>query len=157
MTSKTKLFIALAIVAFAGTAFAVAESKYDIINSPLPQWFQSGLYIGSAGSNPVRNQTNKLTRIISSGRTYVNFGALDAGCAQSAAITVTGARTGDICVLGQDARTASNGIGGTNASADCAVTANDAAKVRICVTPSPTGTAVTVGDAGVNLLIISNQ
>lgn len=154
---KTRALIFVGVLAFAGVAFAVSEIRVDTIIGNIPQWIQPGLYIGSAAKNPPQNITNKVTGIFGSGLTYVNFGQLDAGCAQSDAITVTGAATGDICLLGNDIRTASNGIPGTNASADCAVTAANAVKVRVCVTPSPTGTAVTVGDAGVNVIVISNQ
>lgn len=154
---KKRALFAFAVLLVAGGAWAVGDINYENVNGRWPTWIKAGLYIGNGASNVVSNNKNKITRILGSGLTGVSFGALDAGCAQSGAITVTGARVGDICLLGQATDTAATGIGGTNASADCSVTASDAVKVRVCVTPSPTGTAVTVGDAGVNVMVLSNQ
>lgn len=43
-----------------GFAYAAREGFYEKINTTKPQWFPSGLYIGSNAKNPVSDTNNKI-------------------------------------------------------------------------------------------------
>ena len=81
--------------------------------------------------------TNVITRSLY-GTATIDFAAIaasantTAGCEDSTAITVTGAKIGDACIVGAPA-TVADIDGGKNSRFECFVSAVDAVKVRHCV------------------------
>lgn len=116
-------------------AFAVVQGKgtVDTVNSPKPQWFQSGVYLGSAAKNPLSDVKNKQayhlcgTLVEDLGSTGGTMSAIDTYCVESAAKTITGCAFNDQVTLGID-QALPNAFGVINAY----VSAADTVKVRAC-------------------------
>lgn len=141
-----RIAITLALVLAGSIALGAAEPIYELVSTLRPTWFQSGIYIGPASQNPVRNTTNKITSSLT-GSIAVDFDS-DAGtCVDSSAITVTGAKLGDPCIVG------SSIAWEANQEFSCYVSAADAVKVRFC----PAGTAADPASATYNVRLLSNQ
>ncbi len=82
--------------------FAAAEPTVDVISSAFPQWFQSGIYIGSPATNPIQSTTNKITNMLATPWTSWDFPAIGGApvvptCSETVTITLTGASIGDDC------------------------------------------------------------
>lgn len=151
MNLKRLFIIALALTA-AG-AFALSDARVELVNTIWPTWFQSGLYVGTASTNPPSDTKNKITKTLGASIDY-NFAASTILCLDSASVTVTGASKGDPCFVGVESSTLyTDGGSLVNGTFSCVVTAANTAVVRYC----PAGTADNPGDAGFSLRVISNQ
>ncbi len=161
MKKSHKYLFMLAFALMGTLAFAIAESRVSIVNDPAPQGFVQGFYVGPlAGPNVIADVKNKTTRIIGASTTY-QLGTIGTSvgfttCAQTWAVTATGARTGDWCHvttnIGADGGTALP----TEALLSCDVTATNVVKGKMCYLVSDGG-SFAVGDAGFSFHITSNQ
>lgn len=150
------LFIALGIVAtalWAVGAYATSESLLDIISSVRPQWFQPGIYIGSAVSNPPQSILNKLTGFVSCSET-VDFTGSTTTQSTSSGCTASGARVGDACFVGwSTAGLATADAGVLQGVVQCKVTAANTVKFFYV----PNGTFSEPVSAAYNAFVFSNQ
>lgn len=138
MSKNFRIALAIGAVVVGGLATAKAIE-------PLVVWFKSGLYVGSTSVRS--SSTNRVSAIRQAVGSY-DFPVLDAGCAVSSAITVTGAAFGDVCVVSQ-----AELVPDQDSTLSCFVSASGAVKVRAC---SPVA-AVDPADAGLHVVVISNQ
>lgn len=129
MIKKIALF---AVVAFAGTAFAIQQ--LDLNLSARLAHTITGILIGPRSLFPTDTKINasRITRSLG-GSATINFGSTltAAGCLESSAITVTGARTGDACHVGSPVQVSWDG-GVLQAAYTCFVSATNEVKVRAC-------------------------
>lgn len=149
-TSLVVLAVVVGLMAGVGVAQNVRQLA-DII-SARPQVFTQPIHIGPAvGSDKVfPSSVSRITHLIGGTVTEDFAGATAGVCKDSAAITVTGAQVGDICIVSQPAAPlADAGIG---ASFSCLVTAADTAKVRACYEADSEPSSATF-----RVLVISNQ
>ena len=137
----------LAVTLIATFAFA-QEARIDVYRFT-PQWFTAGVYVGpEAAPNVAATRDNRVTRILG-GNYTVNFAvAQTITCVDSGNLTLTGARTGDLCLVTPPADGAS-----ANASFTCRVSAADTVLIRFCAH----GTAATPGSDTYRVNVISNQ
>lgn len=152
------IFAALAAV----TAFAVAESNLiDVMRGPKPLWIQPKLYLGAAVDNPPSDTQNGISGTFAK-TTSLDVGVTDAGtCVQSAAITLTGANVGDVCILGLPIggeATLLDGGGGASegrGAFSCFVSAADAVKIQFC-SHAPLGTELNPDPRSFNIRVFGN-
>lgn len=147
-------------------AFAVKENV-DKVTSPNPQWFQKGIYVGTAAKNPASNTLNKVTN--TSGAEYAwDFGSLSGSpssllptCEATGRVTLTGgAAIGDNCDV--QAFGIANADGGTAlayevAAPRCHVIATNTAISVFCAAHMSDGGSVNIPDAGLRIRTWSNQ
>lgn len=155
---KNKLLIAallaslVAVVAYAqvnprtlGDIFgykAVVITKDTGVNDPRA----GALHIGRL-NREFPSTDHRITRLLRGSYT-VNFStSRTIVCEDSGNLTLTGARTGDLCLVTPPADGS-----GTNASFTCRVSATDTVIIRFC----PHGTAVTPGSDTYALMVLSN-
>jgi len=136
---KNKI-LAVAALLLAGTAFAVSES-IDKFNNPRPVQFASGIYVGSDASLVAANVKNKLTRVLGT-TTTIDFTTQTVGRQESSAVTVTGARTGDRCIVTPNATAAA-----LAAQFTCYVSATNAVKVVFVPLSEQIGTTAALDGA----------
>lgn len=109
------------------------------------QVFRGGFWSGSVAS---RASGNRVTGMYESSAT-IDFASATTTCADSTAITVTGAAVGDPCAVGYDGAT----VNAANSSFSCYVSAADAVKVRHCAA----GTASDPTSATFRVRVISSR
>lgn len=126
MRSLFKLGIVAALVAFVGVAYAAA---YDRTERGKVQ-FKDGIGIGSTLA-----AGDRITKALATTSVY-DPASVTATCTESAAITVTGAAVGDVCLVGPPVA-----AGTMNVSLTCYVSAANAAKIKVC---NPTAGAIDV-------------
>lgn len=121
------------LIALCFAAVGVAQiQQLDLNLSQRLQAITGGILIMPASllTSNTKINDSKITRSLGASAT-INFASATDTCADSSAITVTGARTGDVCMVGPP-----TGIGTSDAGAtstfSCYVSANDAVKVRFC-------------------------
>lgn len=92
----------------AAVAFATAQGlgSVDIINSPKPQWIQSGVFLGTPAKNPISDIKNKQAYHLCGTMVY-DFPSIPAtgansGCQQGPGVTVTGCGFNNSVSLGID-------------------------------------------------------
>jgi len=131
--------IALAVLLFAGSAFAVAQ-QMDLNVSRFLTAFRTGILIGRHADNPSDTQINgnRITRSLGASAT-IDFAASSGAQELSSAITVLGARAGDACSVGPNAT-----AGALKGQFECFVSASDAVKVRFTPMSVQSGTATLV-------------
>jgi hypothetical protein len=136
----------LVVLTFGLSALAVQQLDLNLSGRLLA--LTSGILISptSLMTSDAKINANRITRSLA-GSATIDFVAGTIICTDSAAITVTGARTGDACDVGLPAAPAAN------SSFTCFVSASDAVKVRHC----PAGTAIDPASAVYNVRITSNQ
>lgn len=96
----------------AGVVYAARQGIGSVskINDPKPQWFVSGLFIGSNAKDPLQNTKNKLGHRLCFDKTYDapalggTFSALDTYCADTS-VTATGCKLGDSASVAVNATT----------------------------------------------------
>lgn len=139
--------IALLAVALFGTA-AFAIQQLDLNVSPRLQAILTGILIGpkSVNYNDTKINANRITRALG-GSATIDFASITTTCADSSAITVTGARAGDACSVGTPAAATAN------LSFTCYVSATNEVKVRACAA----GTAADAASATYYVRVISSQ
>lgn len=152
MKKAIVITLAALTVCIAGVAVAVPAERVDMVLSVMPQWFRSGIYVSGARIEPVKR--NKVTKILANTAIY-DFGGLSTvelgtPCADSDAITVTGAGFGDTCSMGLDQ------VISDYASLSCFVSAANAVKVRACAFQTDGG-EVDLPDASYTVRVISSQ
>ena len=149
---KTSIAVFAAVLVVAAIGFAQNVRQLADIISGRPQVFTQPVHIGPAiGSDKVFPSTSsRITQIIG-GSVTENFAGASAGvCKDSAAITVTGAQVGDMCIVSQPAAPLADA--GLGVSFSCLVTAANEAKVRACYDADAEPSSATF-----NVLVISNQ
>ena len=98
-----KKLLVIGILLVAAVAFAVADGKVELVNSPLAQWFQSGMYIGALRDNPAQDTQNKLTATCAGNVNFDFDGGNTIGTLEwSWPVACRGARVGDVCMLSVD-------------------------------------------------------
>jgi hypothetical protein len=142
-----KKALVLAGVLVGGLAFAQLALNVDIFNAR-PVLFSQPIHIGPAlGPNRVfPSSTSRVTRLLRADYT-IDFASATITCVDSAAQTLTGARTGDICLVSPPAGSTAN------TSFTCRVNAANQVTVRYC----PAGTAADPASGSYNVLVLSNQ
>lgn len=106
--------------------------------------FNAGIFVGPKS---VYSSTHKVTRILNAAYT-IDFATQTATCGDSAGQTLTGVRTGDVCVVSPPAASTANTM------FNCRVSATNTVIVRFC----PTGAgAVDPASGSYNVTVISNQ
>lgn len=128
--------IALAVLLVGATA-AFAIQQLDSSRSDRLQAWISGILIApkSLNTSDAVINTNRITRALGASAT-IDFAAGTIVCAESAAISVPGARSGDACSVGQLATLVNVDGGILNGSFSCRVSSADNVTVRHC----PSGT-----------------
>lgn len=144
-----KKLIAVSMLLLAGAAFAVSES-IDRWSNPRPIQFLSGIYVGSDASLVANNVTNKLTRVYGTTAT-IDFASTTVGVLESSAITVTGARTGDRCVVTPNATAAA-----LKAKFECYVSASNAVKVKFTPLSEQIGTSAALNGASPSVITVTS-
>jgi hypothetical protein len=130
-----------------GLAFAQIALNVDVFNAR-PLLFAQPVHIGPAiGPNRVfPSSVSRVTRLLRGDYT-IDFASSTITCVDSAAQTLTGARTGDICIVSPPAGSTAN------TSFTCRVSAANQVIVRYC----PAGTAADPASGVYNVLLLSNQ
>lgn len=105
--------------------------------------FNGGIFVGPKS---VYSSTHKVTRILNGAYT-IDFASSTITCVDSAGQTLTGARTGDVCVVSPPAASTANTM------FNCRVSATNTVIVRYC----PAGTAADPASGSYNVTVISNQ
>ena len=123
----------------------VAESRFDLVNSPQPQLFRSGLYVGSASVSPESDQDNKISSTLSTTLTY-DAPALVAGLGHKVTVALSGAEVGSPCMVGARAH-GSNSID-PSLSIQCAVESTGVVSLRFLNGNVDGGASIDPGDAG---------
>lgn len=99
---KNYRLLFLLLVLFTLGAFAVSDKRVDLYNSPMPAWFQAGLYIGEVRANSPQDTLNKITSTCA-GQVSFDFDAGQAGDFRWSPIAVcNGAKLNDICEVNSD-------------------------------------------------------
>lgn len=138
----------LASIAVLAATLAVAATQLDLDVSRYLHAFTTGLVISPKSLlSDTQIASNRITRSLS-GSATIDFAAGTIVCEDSAAITVTGARANDVCLVGLTTT-----AGAANSSFTCYVSASDAVKVRHC----PAGTASNPASQAYYVRIFSNQ
>lgn len=135
-----KLFILLAVATLATVVLAQSNGLINIDFAP--RLTQGGLYIGNLGGAA---STNRITQAFAGSVTH-DFVSATITCADSAAITLTGAKVGDSCFVGLNAAPG-------NANFTCYVSALNTVLVHFC----PAGTAVDPASQVFNVRVFSAQ
>ncbi len=137
--------IAVAVLSIAGIALA-QDSRLDLYRFNA-QWFTRGIYVGPEAAPNVSSTTaNRVSRILGGAYT-LDFATATITCNDSAGQTLTGARTGDTCIVGPPAAATAN------TSYSCRVSAADTVVIRYCAS----GTAADPASATYNVTVISSQ
>lgn len=105
--------------------------------------FNDGIFVGPKS---VYSSTHKVTRILNGAYT-IDFASSTITCVDSAGQTLTGARTGDVCVVSPPAASTANTM------FNCRVSATNTVIVRYC----PAGTAADPASGSYNVTVISHQ
>lgn len=144
------LTFTLAVVAFAqvpaqtlGDIFgykAVVVTKAPGVGDPRA----GALHIGRL-NREFPSTTHRITRLLR-GDFTIDFASSTITCVDSSAQTLTGARTGDICIVSPPSGSTAN------TSFSCRVSASDAVVVRYC----PAGTAADPASGSYNVMVLSN-
>lgn len=114
----------------------------------LNQWYQYVAFMGGMKVAPASLITTAPTvsRILKVDG-GVDLGSVTTTCTETGAMTLTGARLGDPCIVGSSAAFTAN------LTYSCYVSASDAVKVRVCAA----GTAADAASAGFTVNVISTQ
>ena len=107
----------------AAVAHAATE-RVDKTGGAYPVHFNKGVYIGPNVPNPTNSTANKVSRLLSTSAT-IDFTSTLVGRVESTGITLTGARVGDACMVGENAT-----AGALKADFSCYVSAADTVKIR---------------------------
>lgn len=136
MNKNSKRLLLLAVLALSVSAFA------------LNQFYQYVAFFGGVKVAPATliNSAPTVTRILKVDG-GVDLASVTTTCTETAAMTLTGARLGDPCIVGSSAAFTAN------LTYSCYVSANDAVKVRVCAA----GTAADAASAGFTANVISTQ
>lgn len=134
-----KKLLTLGVVALVAT---VAYAAPSVINQVRNDFF-GGVVIGNKTASG-----NIIKRSLGASATY-DAASITATCTESSAITVTGAKTGDPCMVGVAATP-----GALNVSWTCYVSAADAVKVKVC---NPTAGAIDPASQTVYVRVFSSQ
>lgn len=102
------------------------------------------LHIGRLGTE-FPSTTHRITRLMR-GDFTIDFASSTITCVDSASQTLSGARTGDICIVSPPSGSTAN------TSFSCRVSATDTVVVRYC----PAGTAADPASGSYNVLVLSN-
>ena len=130
---------AVAILLVGSVAFAAALDIQQVA-----QVFRAGFW---SGTTAAKTAGNKVTGMYEASAT-IDFAAVTTTCADSSAITVTGAQVGDPCFVGIDSAT----VNAANSSFTCYALANEV-KVRHCAA----GTATDPTSATYRVRVISSR
>ena len=104
------------------------------------------LHIGRTGvSREFPSTTHRITRLLRADFT-IDFASSTILCVDSGAQTLSGARTGDICVVSPPSGSTANTM------FNCRVSATDTVIVRYC----PAGTAADPASGAYNVMVLSN-
>lgn len=114
-------FLAVLVILAFGTVALAAFAPTRILNL----YVLNKLLVGNG------TEANAITKVLTASST-INFTAAALGCADSSAITVTGAAVGDPCSVGVPATVGSTADAGVQSTFSCYVSAADAVKVRFC-------------------------
>lgn len=149
---NNKLLVTLLLLS-AAAAFAVVEKRFDLINSPLSQWFATPVYIGPMAANPVtNNQLNRITNALAYHVDWNFASSTDACTDQGFPNTLPGSRAGDPCMVGTDYRVLTDD-GGVGAGSMVQCFATDGGFIlRHCATGSA---ASDPNDAGFDVRVFS--
>ena len=153
----------LAVCLFGTAAFAVKQAigSYDKVNSTKPQWFPSGIYVGSNTINPVRSTDNRLDGILCAVLDY-DFPILTRGSVQESdtkAFTLTGSRIGDPCIVGVGIASPTDGGSAWTGDVNygCLVRSTNSVVLRQwSPLSSDGGNAPDAPDAGFNVCVFRN-
>lgn len=121
------------ILALCFAAVGVAQvQQLDLNLSQRLQAITGGILIAPTSLLTSNDKINasRITRSLGASAT-IDFSGAASGCTDSSAITVTGARTGDVCIVGAPI-TIATADAGAESSFSCFVSASDAVKVRFC-------------------------
>lgn len=137
-----KLKYAIGVVLLATFAVAAVAEKTDKVNSPVPQLFPKGIYVGDDATNPSSTKSNKVTKSLGQSAT-IDFASATVGCILSSSLTVTGAKAGDACTVGIPTAAAAQ-----VAQYSCVVDAANSAKVLFCPLLTAAGQITLSGGTG---------
>ena len=139
----------ISVAALVLAAAVVAQSNAEV--RLVPQILRGGFWSGSTAQ---KTAANKVTEVLAGALDY-DFALSVTTCADSPAITVTGAQSGDPCMVGFDPVGAGQGDAGVAADSmfECFVSAADAVNVRHCAH----GIGSNPGDAGFRVRVIGNR
>ncbi len=148
----------LTLCLLAGVAFAVKQVAYDKVNSPKPQWFPTGLYVGTNTANPVRTTNNRVDGIYCDILDYDFPNIAPNYMLRSTAktFTKTGVKLGDPCFVGvlkaapDDAGSAWEDL----LSYDCVVRSDNVVQI-IATNAGGDGGSMNAPDAGYQVCVIS--
>ena len=134
--TKIQKFLVASLLLVGASAFALQQLDDNV--SRFLTAIRTGLLVGPASVNTTdaRINANRITRSLGATAT-VDFAAGTILCDDSAAITVTGARIGDACSVGEPGTLLAADGGAVQATFSCRVSAANAVKIRHC----PAGTA----------------
>lgn len=121
--TKTKWVVILMVTLLSGVVLA-AKEQVDKYGGGFPVYFSKGMYVSNGSVDSTGTTANRVSRLLSASAT-IDFTATTVGRTESSAITVTGARVGDSCTVGDDAT-----AGALKADFSCYVSAANAVKVR---------------------------
>lgn len=121
--TKTKWAGILVAVLLSGVVFAAVE-KVDTYGGGFPVYFNKGMYVSNGSVDSSSSTANRVSRLLS-GSATIDFASTTVGRLESSAITVTGARTGDSCTVGENST-----AGALKADFSCYVSAANAVKIR---------------------------
>lgn len=119
---------------------AVVITKQSGVSDPRA----GALHIGRLNKE-FPSTTHRITRMLR-GDFTIDFASGTTTCADSASQTLSGARTGDICVVSPPSGSTAN------TSFSCRVSATDTVIVRYC----PAGTAADPASGSYNVMVLSN-
>lgn len=159
---KMKSVVLYGLLALTTIAFG-AKEFVDRYGGQYPVWFNKGMYVGPNSPDPTASTINKITRIVACQAAF-DYGTLSdtypgfPTCADTSAVTCTGARVGDVCQVGALSTQSIDGgpIIISEGNLMCFVSATNAVKGRLCVMTADGG-IYNVPDAGYNYIVTSNQ
>lgn len=133
----------LATLAFAQTSGLIIDG--------VARWVKGGLYVG-ATTNVSAARKNRISNAITVDVDH-DFAASTIVCTDTPALTATGVKKGDPCMVGIGPRDGGTQIVTANSVFNCFSEADNEAKLRHCAV----GTAANPADAGYVLRFISSQ